>query len=145
MAVPYQKLPHRETSTKKLSSVPLRGGGDHAVRDTMRSIGRLPASYFSLQFFPTFFFTLFQRRSLASERATRVVKKGGRCARHVAAETFVIRDGAGEGRVFAARRMPGGGWGPPFECANARPMFRIFPVIVFYSPLLPTLPSSPDG
>lgn len=66
MAMPYQKLPHRETSTKKLSSVPPRGRAkgrvDHAVKDTMRSIGRLRASYFSLQFFPLFF-ALFQRRS----------------------------------------------------------------------------------
>lgn len=131
-----ETTPSRNLDEETFECTP-EGGGDHAVRDTMRSIGQLPASYFSLQFFPTFFFTLFQRRSLASERATRVVKKGGRCARHVAAETFVIRDGAGEGRVFAARRMSGGGWSPPFECANARPTFRIFPVIVFYSPSSP--------
>lgn len=64
MAMLYQKLPHRETSTKKLSSVPLtrERGSDHAVRDTMRSIGRLLASYFGLQFFPLFF-ALFQRHS----------------------------------------------------------------------------------
>jgi len=36
-------------------------------------------------------------------------RRRGRCARHVTAETFVIRDGAGEGRVFAARRMSGVG------------------------------------
>lgn len=28
MTMPYQKLPHRETSTKKLSSVPLKESGE---------------------------------------------------------------------------------------------------------------------
>lgn len=100
-----ETTPSRNLDEETFECTP-EGGGDHAVRDTMRSIGRLPASYFSLQFFPLFFPRYFNvvrwqargRRGQGEER--------GRCARHVAAETFVIRDGAGEGRVFAARRMP---------------------------------------
>lgn len=88
------------------------------MRDTMRSIGRLLASYFSLQFFPLFF-ALFQRRSWFRADGDSGWRQEGKCARHVAAETFVIRDGASEGRVFAARRMPG--VGSPFERANTRP------------------------
>lgn len=115
MAMPYQKLPHRETSTKKLSSVPLRKRGKEGGRscgERHNAIDRTTSSEL-LQFtvFPAFFRVI---------PTSFVVRSGwwfgegqeGKCARHVAAETFVIRDGASEGRVFAARRMPRG-WALP--------------------------------
>lgn len=49
-----ETTPSRNLDEETFECTP-EGGGDHAVRDTMRSIGRLPASYFSLQFFPLFF------------------------------------------------------------------------------------------
>lgn len=77
MAVPYQKLPHRETSTKKLSSVPPRG--EAIMRwetqcDRSDDFQRVTSVYS----FSRFFFTLFQRRSLASERTTK--GKGMMCS-----------------------------------------------------------------
>lgn len=59
MAMPYQKLPHRETSTKKLSSVPPRGRGKEGGRscgERHNAIDRTTSSEL-LQFtvFPAFF------------------------------------------------------------------------------------------
>lgn len=96
------------------------------MRDTIRSIERLPASYFSLQFLFSRFFSRYSNVVRRSAGEGEGEGKGGRrqegkCARHVAAETFVIRDGASSKVEFSQREecLRGGerkkGALPPFE------------------------------
>lgn len=106
-----QKLSlHRETSTKKLSSSTPEGGEAIMRRETQCYRSDDFQSYFSLRvlFFPFFFslFFFFARYFNAGARKVKGVARM-RCARHVAAETFVIRDGAGEGRVSRSARNAG--------------------------------------